>query len=229
MHELLVILFNLGNLLAVIAFAVRGPIMLRALAVVGTGLQAVFYAYIDNDPIWFGLFWKTLMALVAAAFMLLLIRERMGRQFAAEVRPFVNALDILTPGQMQKLIKVGEVRRASAEQRILVQGEMPSELYYMLAGEAFVVKDGRQIELSAEAFLGEIAFISENPATADVVMRPGAVYLAWSVSRLRQLLEKEPQIDIAVRGLMNHDLARKIARQPLTTLPTSSDKTRLSA
>ncbi|MBV6658764.1 MAG: cyclic nucleotide-binding domain-containing protein [Devosiaceae bacterium] len=225
LDEFLILLFNFGNLLAVIAFAVRGPITLRALAVLGTGMQAIFYAYIDGDPIWFGLFWKVLMAVVALSFMLLLIYERMGRQFAPEVRPFVNALDILTPGQLQRLIRAGEVRRASSERGLLLQGQKPTELYYLLAGRAQVLKDGKRIDLQAEAFLGEISFISGGAATADVVVQPGAVYLAWSVDELNALLEKEASIDIAVRGLMNHDLARKVASQPLSTnlLPAGTE------
>lgn len=213
--ELFVVLFSLGNLIAVLAFAVRGAILLRILAIVGAGLQAIFYAFVGNEPLWFGLFWKLLMVFVAFSFMMVLIRERMGRQFAPELRPFVHALDILTPGQLQKLVNVGEIRRAGAERGILAQGKVPGELFYLLAGRALLIKDGRELEVKAEAFLGEIAFISGQPATADVIVKPGAIYLAWPVDRLNPLLEKDPQIDIALRGLMNHDLARKLAVQPL--------------
>ena len=211
----LLLLFNLGNALAVLAFAVRGPILLRGLAVAGALLQAAYYAGVTGPSEGYGLFWKLVTALVAGGFMALLIRERMGRPFAPEVRPLERALDILTPGQLQKLIAVGEVRRAASERGILARDRVPGELYYLLAGQAQVIKDGRAIEVRAEAFLGEIAFISGGAATADVVVRPGAVYLAWPVDRLRALLERDARIDIALRGLMNHDLARKVAVQPL--------------
>lgn len=215
LDETLIILFNLGNLLAVLAFVLRGPILLRVFAVLGTGMQALFYAFISTGPIMSGVFWKVLMASAAFGFMVVLLRERMGRQFASELRPLAKELRLLNPGQIEKLFRVGEVRVAEAERCILSQGNQPDELFYLLEGRATVIKDGRPIDVLSGAFLGEIAFVGGGVATADVLIAPGSTYLAWRIGPLKALLAREDQIDIALRGLINHDLARKVSAQPV--------------
>ncbi len=216
LDEFLIILFNLGNTLAVVAFVVRGPIMLRVLAVIGTTMQAFYYGFISTGPIGHGVFWKTVMAVSATAFMIILIRERMGRPFAPELRGLAHELNLLNPGQLEKLFKVGMVRVAEGEPTILRQGEHPDELYYLLEGSATVLKDGRTIPVDSGTFLGEIAFVSGGPATADVILAKDSTYFAWPVGKLKVLLAREDQIDIGLRGLINHDLARKIASQPVS-------------
>ena len=211
LSEFLILCFNLGNLFAVLAFAVRGAVTLRALAVAGALLQCLFYLYIETGPIVYGVFWKLVTAAVAAAFILVLLRERMGRQFAPELRGLAQALSLLNPGQIERLLRVGDVRTTADERCILSQGARPSELFYLLAGSASVLKGGQSIPVGPGTFLGEIAFINQGVATADVLLAPGSQYIAWPTDRLRDLLRREDQIDIALRGLINHDLARKVA------------------
>lgn len=215
LNEFLIIVFNLGNILGVLAFAVRGAIALRVLAVIGAAMQIAFYLFIADTPIYYGVFWKAVTCVVAMVIILLILRERVGRKFEAEVRPFAQSLRLLNPGQVEKLIKLATKRVHEDQRCILSQGTRPDELYYLLTGTASVQKDGVPLTVDAGAFLGEIAFVSGGVATADVLIEPGSHYLAWPVARLSQLLAKDDQIDIALRGLINHDLARKIAAQPI--------------
>lgn len=212
--ELLVVCFNLGNFLAVTAFLARGAITLRMLTVVGALLQVLFYAFIAPEIITDGLFWKSLTALIAFAVVVAIVRERRGRQFPPALRGLAQELNLLNPGQIEKLFNVGELRNTDQERCVISQGARPDELFYLLEGKATVLKDGRPIIVQSGTFLGEIAFVSGGPATADVLLAPSSQYMAWSVTRLNALLGKDDQIDIALRGLINHDLARKVAAQP---------------
>lgn len=213
--EFLIVCFNLGNFLAVVAFMVRGAIALRVITVIGALLQALFYAFVATETITYGLFWKSLTALIAFSVVLLILRERMGRKFAPEVRSFAQSLRLLRPGQIEKLLKLADHRVHDDERCIISQNARPDELYYLLTGSASVQKDGIPLTVEGGTFLGEIAFVSGSVATADVLISPGSHYLAWPVDQLNRLLERDDQIDIALRGLINHDLARKIAAQPL--------------
>jgi hypothetical protein len=66
-------------------------------------------------------------------------------------------------------------------------------------------------------FLGEIAFVSGGNATADVLLAPGVSRYYRLAGRAAQaLLLRDDQIDITLRGLINHDLAHKVAASPLS-------------
>jgi CRP-like cAMP-binding protein len=112
---------------------------------------------------------------------------------------------------------VGPATRVQGQHdKLLVQGEMAHRLYYLIRGHAQISKDGQSAKISPGAFLGEIAFLTKNPATANVSLDGDAECLSWTHEALTHIMNKEVSIDIAIRGLLNHDLARKVAQSSLS-------------
>ena len=66
----------------------------------------------------------------------------------------------------------------------------PDRLYYLLKGEAQIIKNRQTANLQAGAFLGEIAFLSDLPASATVVLNQGAECIAWNRAALLQTDEE---------------------------------------
>ncbi|MCX5497705.1 cyclic nucleotide-binding domain-containing protein [Kaistia dalseonensis] len=207
------ILFHIGNALALIAFLFRDQIYLRIATIVSMALQALYYLLILNTPQFDPLVWKVLTIMLNLGMIALIIRDRFGYGIDSHIRPLFNAIRVLTPGQFRRLVK--GTHRIEGPVPILKRGEKPAELFYLLSGEAEVSKDGRRLVVQAGTFLGEIAFLSGGTATADVALMAGASALSWQVVGLKALMARESDIDIALRGLLNHDLAAKTAQSHL--------------
>ena len=72
-------------------------------------------------------------------------------------------------------------------------------------------------------FLGEIAFLTGGPASATVTLSSDAECIVWNVDELHKLMKADAAIDIAIRGLFNHDLAAKVAgSMPYNTEPSKA-------
>lgn len=209
------ILFHIGNAITLIAFLFRDQIQLRAVMALSMVLQGLYYIWLPGGP-WFDpLLWKVLTAALNIVMIIILFRDRFGFDIDAELRPLFEAIHVLNPGQFRRLIKLSG--RAEGPKAILTRGKRPNELYYLLKGTAEVSKDGRRLSVGPGAFLGEIAFLSGDVATADVRLAEGSEVLVWPAEELKALMSRDGNIDIGVRGVLSHDLAMKTARSHLPT------------
>jgi hypothetical protein len=214
-HPLLLeIIFHVGNAIALIAYLFRDQIHLRLVIIVSMILQSIYYLLISSGgPLFDPLVWKILTIVLNIIMIVLVFRDRLRFGIDDEVRPLFEAVDVLSPGQFRRLLACA--RRVDGPMAMTQRGVRPDRLFHVLSGVAEVNKDGRRLSIGAGSFIGEIAFLTGGTATADVRLQPGARVLEWDVERLRALMRKEKAVDIALRGLLSHDLAMKTSQSAL--------------
>jgi CRP-like cAMP-binding protein len=136
----------------------------------------------------------------------------------ADLRGLFEKISVLSPGQFRKLIR--DAKRSSAsENPLLIEGQMPLRLHYLLRGHVEIAKGQSRHRISSGVFLGEVAFLNVSLASATVRLDEDAECLSWDSATLHSLMAKDKSIDIAMRGIFNHDLAAKVAN----SLPISKD------
>jgi CRP-like cAMP-binding protein len=210
------IIFHLGNAIALLGFLLRDQLQLRAVLVVSFTLQGVYYFLLPGGPLYDPLFWKIVLTAANLVMIVALFRDRLQYGIEPDLVPLFERIRVLTHGQFRRLIKpTDRIKAAADDPPILVHGENSDGLYYLVSGTANVHKHGHAIPVGAGCFLGEISFLTHHPATATVSLEEGAECIVWPKAELRALLAKEPALDIAMRGLFNHDLAHKVSASPL--------------
>lgn len=208
------IMFHVANAIALIAYLFRDQVHLRLVVILSMALQAIYYLLISSGgPLFDPLIWKILTIVLNIGMIGLLFRDRLRFGIDDEVRPFFEAIDVLSPGQFRRLLSTAA--RVPGPMTLTQRGVRPGSLFYVLSGAAEVNKDGRRLNVGAGAFIAEIAFLTGGLATADVSLQAGARVLQWDVERLRALMRKEKAIDIALRGLLSRDLAVKTSQSAL--------------
>lgn len=211
---LLEITFHVANAIALVAYLFRDQFHLRLAIVVSMILQALYYVLISaSGPLFDPLVWKLLTIVLNIGMIGLLFRDRLGFGIDGETRPLFEAIGVLSPGQFRRLLRGS--RRIAGPQPLVARGVHPEELFYILSGHAEVRKDGRKLDVAAGGFIGEIAFLTGGNATADVALHEGGRAIVWNAEALRAQMRKEKAIDIALRGLLSHDLAMKTSRSDL--------------
>jgi len=214
-----VLLFHISNLMAFLAFLLRDQLQLRLLMGVSLFLQGLYYYAIPGGPLFDPLFWKVVSFGANLMMIALVFGGRLDFGIPEDLRGLYERMAVLTPGQFRKLT-AKTVRIKGGGAAILTDGMKPDRLYYLLRGDAQIIKNRQTATLQSGAFLGEIAFLSELPASATVVLNDGAECIAWNRAALLQLMKKDAAIDIAMRGFFNHDLAYKVARSvPIAPAP----------
>ena len=101
---------------------------------------------------------------------------------------------------------------------LALQGETPDAMYILLRGSVEVRVGGRVVALIKDpgAYIGEIAFILDRPASADCFVTRKASLLKITHDRAPELLRSSPAIAIKLARHMarrNRDLDRQRERQ----------------
>jgi hypothetical protein len=204
------VIFHLGNLFGFLAFWPRNILHLRVLSVLSMVLFIIYDATAQDQPAWNAIFWAVPTLVINVYMIILLWIDLRDHSIPEEVRPLFSRIKVLTPGQFRKLLAISG-RETRPNLPLLVEGQKPGSLYYLLSGEAVVLKAGVEHVLAKGCFLGEIAFLNNSVATATVHLREGASCLMWSWPELKKLMASDDVMDIALRGLFNHDLSSKLA------------------
>jgi CRP-like cAMP-binding protein len=211
------VLFHVGNAIALLGFLLRDQLQLRAVLVVSFALQAIYYFSVPGGPLYDPLFWKVAWIATNLVMIVALFHDRIPFGIEGDLTPLFQRMSVLSHGQFRRLIRPAHrIAGTTDAEPILVQGERSAALYYLISGTATVRKHGQTIPVDAGSFLGEISFLTHHAATATVTLDEGAQCLAWPTEALAALLAKDAALDIAMRGLFNHDLARKVSASPLT-------------
>ena len=112
----------------------------------------------------------------------------------------------------KKILKIADWFDGPSAEQITTEGEIPERLYFIIDGEALIARDSKEFLVGPNVFIGELAYLIKKPATATVKLTDKAMGISWKTSSITKLLAANPQMKIAFDGLLNQDLASKLAK-----------------
>jgi len=112
--------------------------------------------------------------------------------------------------EFKRLISINKFQIIKGE-KLIGEGEVTDKLFILLDGEVDVVKSGKTIaKLNAGDFVGEMSFMSNNTASADVIATKEVKYAYWSHKDLDKLSKKNQKIYNKFISVISCDLVRKL-------------------
>ena len=108
-------------------------------------------------------------------------------------------------------MKIGAWTEVQEDVTLITQGERPDELKFLVSGEARIERDGEVIDTAKRGdYIGEMSYLSDQPATATVITTETTRYLAFEQAILRDLLQKNQDVRHALEASFNRDLVGKL-------------------
>lgn len=208
-------MLHLGNVLYLCAYSVRDILWLRILSVVAMFSLLPYYYCCGPAPMYEPILWQSVFIAINLVQIALLILERrpvfLGEE---EMRLYRSVFRGLSPREFVKLVGLAEWKRAEEGEVLLRQNEKVQQLALISTGRASVELDDRHIaEVGPCQFIGEMGFLTEEPASADVIAGIPVDYLSWPTKELRDFLRDNPQIHVKVQGILGVDLVEKLRRE----------------
>ncbi|MDQ0391029.1 cyclic nucleotide-binding domain-containing protein [Labrys monachus] len=204
-------LIHVAALISVAALTCRDQIVLRALLVASTLLYILYYFVVPAVLLWDAVFWTVVNLGVNLFMMAQLVLARTPFRLSDDERRLHAAFGAVSPGEFRALMKIAVWHRPQAAETLVREGAPVDHVYYILGGEALVLKGGRSLALPSPSFVGEIGFLRRVPATATVTVEAGALYVAWPAAALAALQARRPSIKTGLDSLLACDMAAKIA------------------
>ena len=213
-YALVYLAFGFG----VVAFLTRDELRLRLLMFAANATYIVFFYFGQDTPMWHSIFTNTSLALINLAVIVIVILERTTFAMASEMTAIYANFPHLSPGQFRRLMRLGRIETVSTDQSLTKAGEMVDQLCFVVDGSAELTKSQGTARLANARFVGELAFLTNQPASADVVALAGAKVIFWKFSDLRAILRKSHRFNIAFLATLNNDLVAKVVNSEPTAL-----------
>ena len=186
---------------------------LRVIAVFSMFLEIVYFALSGGD-LSIGIGWTVLFILINAYQLYVLLRDRWSLRLPEKEGPLLReALHGLDDSQISRLLKATEWIDCQVGDVLTTQDAPVDALYFMCSGRATVEVENAVIaHLEKGAFVGEIAYLTGNAATATVTIEEPSRLLKFSKMRMAKVTGADDQINGIIYQLLGRDLALKMHR-----------------
>lgn len=217
---------NFADLLVIIAgflqalgFVIIDQIRLRILVLLSTALYLTYYLIVADTPLW-GAFVASSAIGVANLFGLfqLLTRDSLWR-ITPNNRPLLAHFPSIPPGEVRRLLDLASRRNVQHPQNLTIEGKTSPRLFLLISGGCIVEKSGTRFDIMAPCFVGEVAYLTNDPASATVIAQPGAHVLEWNIDSLSQVGRRHQRLKLALDAMISNDLAHKVKRSVAQTSP----------
>jgi CRP-like cAMP-binding protein len=213
-------LFSLTDMTGTLAYAVIALsylmtriFWLRVVAVIGLFLQIAFFR-LSGEDMTAGLGWDLIFIAINLVMLFLLVRERASLTLPDKDAPMLRqSFAGLDDVQIARLLKAADWRDAQPGEILTKQDHAVDSLFFLCSGRASVEVNGSfETYLEKGSFIGEIAYLTGNLATATVVIDEPSRVLAFSKMRMAKVTNQDSRIAGIIYELLGRDLAQKMRR-----------------
>jgi hypothetical protein len=199
-----------GLCFKIAGFAVRDEMLLRILVVCGFICDACYY-FFRTDPILPSVLANISLMAINLALITAIVTERTTWRMSETDREIFNHFPTLNPGQFRRLRKMIRSEPGAPGAVLTREGQPVGDLMLVLADRIEITKDGQSFPIAGPAFVGEVAFLTGQPSSADVTLPDGGTVLRVDSADLRRRMARSPALNNAMVALFGTELARKVA------------------
>ncbi len=215
---------HLSYILIAISYWLTDIFSLRAVAVVGLSFEILYFLMSGGD-LRAGIGWDVIFILINLYQLHRLVHDRLSLRLPEKERALLRkALVGLDDAQIARLLGAGALSDLEPGTRLAEENQPLETLYFLCAGRVGVTIAGRAVsQLEQGNFVGEVAFLTERPATATVIAETDVRALAFDRNKLKKFFQNETEVAGLIYQLIGRELAHKIkvsnmliASEPLT-------------
>lgn len=194
------------------SYLVTSMMWLRALAIVALAMEALYFVFASDEPLWVGIFWNAIFVLINVVQYWRLLHERLAARLSPEEitlhqGPFAG----FTRHGFHKLLRVGSWRDLPIGTCLTSENEPVPELLVVGSGVARVLVGGNEVALlQPGALIGEMSMVMQTNATATVIAATPCRVFALNKAALAELCQGDSTMQAALNGVIGLDLARKL-------------------
>ena len=204
---------HLSYIVIAISYFLTNFFWLRVAAVIGLFLEILYFRLTGINTT-SGVPWDSLFIAINLYQLIWLIREKLNARLpekdAEMLRQSFSGLD---DSQIARMLRAADWKDYPVGEILTRQDAPVDALYFLCSGRASVEVDGKFItHLEKGSFVGEIAYLTGNPATAKVTIDETSRALAFSKMRMAKVMAKDTQVSGILYQLLGRDLAIKMRR-----------------
>ncbi len=197
------------------AFFAKPALWLRLGLVVGFGLQLLYWIYIPHELQYIHIAGTSILLLINLFQSVILLRARQLDSWSEEERYLQSTAFRSLPNVIfKKLMEIAEWKTVTKGDTLIAEHQDVERLMLVYDGTATIHLDGRPLTyIRDNSFIGEMSFLTGNPASATVKAATNMRLITWRKAELYDLMAKEPELKAGLQTLFSYDLAGKLSKQ----------------
>ena len=208
-----VILFgHFTYLLLIISMLMRRMVMLRLLAVASGLAKIVYRAVFIIDPV--SVLWETIFVLVNIIQLVIIWYYEYHHRFSEEQQHFADNMPPDTDrSALKRLLDLSDLQGFAPDEVMTREGEKVTRLIYLADGIVKIEHAGRVVAICGPGdYIGELSYLSGNPASATAIVVKPARVLAFEQSKLNAAIKSDASLRRTLESALNRNLAGKLVR-----------------
>lgn len=208
-----VILFgHFTYFLLIASMLMRRMVTLRILAVASGLAKIVYRAVFVLDPV--SVLWETIFVIVNVVQLLIIWYYEYHHRFDEEHQHFAdNMPDTVDRSAIKRLLDLAELERLEPGRTLTSEGQAVSQLVYIADGIVKVEHADRVVAICGPGdYIGELSFLSGNPASATATVVKPTRALVFDQARLTTAIGTDAQLRRTLESALNKNLAGKLTR-----------------
>lgn len=203
------ILVNLAYLMTFTALSIKEVLWLRV--VLACSHSMIFinnYYYAQNYNV---AVWNFIFILVNIIQVVRIYDDRKPRMIPQDMEDlYAGIFSAFTSKEFLYFMNLGE-KEIINKQKLISLGDHQKDLLLVLNGDALVMREGKHLaKLNRGQFLGEISFLTDQPASADVYAEDELQYIKWDQSKIRAIKISNNAFWAKLNSVLTNDLTAKI-------------------
>jgi CRP-like cAMP-binding protein len=202
---------HLSYVLIAVSYWLTEMFWLRLVAIVGLSLEILYFLFSGGD-LRTGIGWDLIFIGINAYQLYRLMQDRLSVRLPEADRELLRSvLTGLDDAKIARLLNAGAFGDIAKSTTLAEEGKPLEKLFFICSGHVRVTIAGREVShLERGNFVGEVAFLTEKPATATVVAEDAVRALVFEKSELSQFFRNEAEVAGLIYQLLGRELAHKI-------------------
>ena len=196
----------------VLGYLILNQILLRIMLLIGTVLYIWYYAVVDSSPLWPAIWASCATGTANLIGLASLLYRRSAWAIPRQYRDLYEDFKALPPGDFRRLMTAAQRVTRPTGHRLTRENAPVETLYYVIDGVVEVEKNGARFSIPNGAFVGEVGYLTGNPASASTFLADESELLEWDVTTLKKRVKRDPRFGLAMDTMISLDLAGKVAR-----------------
>lgn len=204
---------HLSFLIVALSLLMRDIVLLRVLGIL-SGVVGIGYNYfVTEEPLWVPIIWLSIFMIINVYMITTFyLSNRQANLTEADMEIWKTNFLGLTTDEYRRIKKLFEIRSFDDGEAVIHTGTENGFLYFVTSGLLDVRRGNKEIgRLSQGDIVGEMSFLTDSPANADVIANKGAACIMIDKARLRSLMMKHPTFHSSMTNLFNMNLMKKLA------------------
>jgi hypothetical protein len=198
-----------------VAFVVKRPFQMRIGLVAGYSAALLYWIYVPYEIPVAHILGVSGLLFINLFQIAVLYKARHLDSWSEEERYLQStAFRSLPNAVFKKLMDIAEWKTVSKGDTLVAEHQDLEHLMLVYDGTATIHLDGKPLtHLRDNNFIGEMSFLTGNPASATVKAATHMRIITWRKSELYDLMAKEPELKSGLQTLFSHDLVGKLSKQ----------------